>query len=453
MRIDRAHAPDRLRRRGRSPRCSRSAVATVAFDLPDRIADQQRAFERGNTPPGGADLRSRLTEGRQQRPAGDLGRRARRGRPRTRGGAPAPGRSGSCGSATARRRRRRWPTATRSTTRCGPSSAGSASRCCSSSSRSRSAWRSRGCGGPGATPTRPSWRPAIALLVHAMVDWDWEMPALFLWFFGAAGASSPRRPRPRRAASRGGSRACSPASRCLLVAVTPLTVARSPVAARTRRVHALRARRLRARRPTRRSAASTRSARRPRRSRSSAGATRAPASRSSRWRRCATRQRRDPDNWHYAYGLAVAQALAGEDPRPAAALARRLNPLEPLTIALERRLRTRQRRRAGGAVAATRADPARELTTRGGPEPASREMRRCGACSALVAGAAPQHQARAQQRDAAEQDRDGREAGERELVVVGARLDLPRRLESLAAAFGAVPPPLLLGRACRTPVS
>ena len=42
-------------------------------------------------------------------------------------------------------------------------------------------------------------------------------------------------------------------------------------------------------------------------------------------------QRRDPDNWQYAYGLAVAQALAGQDPRPAAAQARRLNPLEPLT--------------------------------------------------------------------------------------------------------------------------
>ena len=41
-------------------------------------------------------------------------------------------------------------------------------------------------------------------------------------------------------------------------------------------------------------------------------------------------QRRDPNNWQYAYGLAVTQALAGEDPRPAAALAQRLNPLEPL---------------------------------------------------------------------------------------------------------------------------
>jgi hypothetical protein len=51
-------------------------------------------------------------------------------------------------------------------------------------------------------------------------------------------------------------------------------------------------------------------------------------------------QRRDPNDWHYAYGLAVTQALAGQDPRPAAAQARRLNPLEPYTISLARRLRT-----------------------------------------------------------------------------------------------------------------
>ena len=48
---------------------------------------------------------------------------------------------------------------------------------------------------------------------------------------------------------------------------------------------------------------------------------------------------RDPDNWQYAYGLAVTQALAGQDPRAEAARARRLNPLEPLARDLERRLR------------------------------------------------------------------------------------------------------------------
>ena len=63
----------------------------------------------------------------------------------------------------------------------------------------------------------------------------------------------------------------------------------------------------------------------------------APASRSSRWRRCATRSGAT-DDWHYAYGLAVTQALAGQDPRPAAAQALRLNPLEPYAISLARRL-------------------------------------------------------------------------------------------------------------------
>ncbi len=39
-------------------------------------------------------------------------------------------------------------------------------------------------------------------------------------------------------------------------------------------------------------------------------------------------RRRDPENWEFAYGLAVAQALNRQDPRPAAALALRLNPLD-----------------------------------------------------------------------------------------------------------------------------
>ena len=50
-------------------------------------------------------------------------------------------------------------------------------------------------------------------------------------------------------------------------------------------------------------------------------------------------QRRDPHNWQYAYGLAVTQARAGQDGRPAAQLALRLNPLEPLARDLVRALR------------------------------------------------------------------------------------------------------------------
>ena len=48
---------------------------------------------------------------------------------------------------------------------------------------------------------------------------------------------------------------------------------------------------------------------------------------------------RDPHDWQYAYGLAIAQAFNGEDPRRMAALARRLNPQEPLARDLDEALR------------------------------------------------------------------------------------------------------------------
>lgn len=41
---------------------------------------------------------------------------------------------------------------------------------------------------------------------------------------------------------------------------------------------------------------------------------------------------RDPDDWNLHYGLAIARGAAGIDPRPAAAEAARLNPLEPLVL-------------------------------------------------------------------------------------------------------------------------
>ena len=58
--------------------------------------------------------------------------------------------------------------------------------------------------GPGRHLHAAFLAAAVALLAHAMVDWDWEMPAVFIWFFGAAGAvlAAPAARRPR--ASRGG---------------------------------------------------------------------------------------------------------------------------------------------------------------------------------------------------------------------------------------------------------
>jgi hypothetical protein len=52
-----------------------------------------------------------------------------------------------------------------------------------------------------------------------------------------------------------------------------------------------------------------------------------------------TAHRRDPGDWQYAYGLAIARALAGEDPRPMAALALQLNPRDRRTRALSGAIR------------------------------------------------------------------------------------------------------------------
>ena len=64
-------------------------------------------------------------------------------------------------------------------------------------------------------------------------------------------------------------------------------------------------------------------------------------------------QRRDPDDWHYAYGLAVSQALAGQDPRPAAAGGAAAQPARADdTISLARRIAPSAARRRWRAEAA-----------------------------------------------------------------------------------------------------
>ena len=61
-------------------------------------------------------------------------------------------------------------------------------------------------------------------------------------------------------------------------------------------------------------------------------------------------QARDPDGWEYAYGLAVTQALAGQDPTAAIAVAHRLNPLEWRARDLQRALRTHSRAKRARAA-------------------------------------------------------------------------------------------------------
>ena len=223
----RAHAHDRVRRRRRRGAArARGRDVGVRPPRPDRRAARARSCE-GNTPPGGADLRSRLTE------VGNNGRlaiwrvaldEAEREPVARRRGRHVPARVGAraAGAAGARRRRR-----TRSTTRCGPSSG----------------WigialllvvfavplgvaRQPAAGARAARPRGLPGRRRSRCSLHAMVDWDWEMPALFVWFFGAAGAvlAAPAAAAARAAAPRAAdARARGPRGPAL--AVTPLTVA------------------------------------------------------------------------------------------------------------------------------------------------------------------------------------------------------------------------------------
>jgi O-antigen ligase len=183
----------------------------------------------------------------------------------------------------------------------------------------------------------------IGLLVHAGVDWDWQMPAVFLWFVaaGAVAAASAGRD---RAGSLGRVPRIVAALACLLVAVTPFTIAASegPLQASTRAL-------LSDDCPLavdRAIASLDRLRVRPEPfevlgycdARGGQAALAISAMRAA--------EARDPHNWQYVYGLAVVQGMAGVDPRPAAARARALNPLEPLAAELDRAVsRTESRTR------------------------------------------------------------------------------------------------------------
>ena len=328
------------------------AVASVAFDLPERVDEQRDAFVRGNAPPGGRDLRTRLTSvgnnGRlaiwrvaldtaERRPwrgagAGTYQLQWERGRP-----APPAQVSDAHSLYFELRAELGWIGVVLVAIALAVPLGVAAARL----------------RGPGRHAYAAFIAAGIALLGHAAVDWDWEMPVLFVWFFGAAGvvlaapADAVRSlPPPRRLTRVLASLAC------LLVAMTPVTVAFSQLRL-DRGVRAF----------DRGDCATATDA-----ALSSLDAlpVRAEAFELLGW--CDARagqlelaadamraaRRLDPGNWHYTYGLAVVQARAGEDGRPAAKLAQRLNPLEPLTRTLVRDLRTesRARRRAVAAKAA-----------------------------------------------------------------------------------------------------
>jgi O-antigen ligase len=189
-------------------------------------------------------------------------------------------------------------------------------------------------------PMRPLYAAllagTLAWLIHAGLDWDWEMPVLTLWLFAASGcalAASPRRPPWAEGPSvlvRG-----LVAGGLVIIALTPAAIALS----QTQLNESLRA--------LRRGdcGAAERAAR------DSIDVLSVRAEPYAILAYCKARRGRhdeamaamlvaidrEPGNWEYHYGLALVSAAARRDPRPAARKAHELNPLERLTNdALER---------------------------------------------------------------------------------------------------------------------
>ena len=189
---------------------------------------------------------------------------------------------------------------------------------------------------------------AVAWLAHAAVDWDWEMPAVTWWFFvlGGGALASTRTSEVVRAPGAVG-RLVGVAA-LVALAATPALAALS----QTRIDSATRA-------FARGDCTATIDA--------SLAATRWLSPRPEPYLllgycdmrlglptlavdQMAAAASRDPRNWRYRYGLAVARARAGLDPRQAARAAARLNPLSDMAQAGVARFRGRSPaawRRAG----------------------------------------------------------------------------------------------------------
>jgi O-antigen ligase len=166
---------------------------------------------------------------------------------------------------------------------------------------------------------------ALVWMVHAGIDWDWEMPAVTLWLFAMGGAAlACRRPtgiagtRPHIAVRAAIGVLC-------LVAVFVAARAVTGDRAVTNSLSAFHSGDCAAAIPAAREAIDFAGARpEPYEVRGWCaihGGRPAPAVRAMR-----SAVERDPHNWRLRYGLGIAQASAGIDPRPQLRLAHELNP-------------------------------------------------------------------------------------------------------------------------------
>jgi O-antigen ligase len=172
---------------------------------------------------------------------------------------------------------------------------------------------------------------SVMLLVHAGIDWDWEMPAVVVWFFAVGGATLAVK---ARAEPGPAWRHASPLRLllgigCLLLAVTPALLYLSQVRLE-RAANALAANDCGTTISEGLGSISAVDVRpEPYMLVGLCDARLGYDSLAIRMERSAVD--RDPQDWEFHYALAIVQAASGVDPRAAARRAHHLDPREPLT--------------------------------------------------------------------------------------------------------------------------
>lgn len=197
--------------------------------------------------------------------------------------------------------------------------------------------------GPNRTVYAALGAAALAWAIRAGIDWDWEMPVVTLWVFALGGIALAARAEHRRRSRRPAPLARGVAATvCLAVGVLPLLILLSQLRLDDATSAYLGRNDCRTAVSAAQSSTSAISAQpEPYAIEGYCDASRGSPRRGIR--EMAMAVGRDPDNWKWRYGLAVATARAGKDPRAAMRKAMRLNPREPLVKELAIRLDTSAR--------------------------------------------------------------------------------------------------------------